>query len=82
MDFRKHTGALTVGEETSGSPNHFGETRMLTLPSSGLQLIHSTKYFRLTENNENMLVPDIEIPLTFEDYLKGTDRALEAVKAY
>ncbi len=82
LDFQKHSGAITIGEETSGSPNHFGETRILTLPSSGIQLIHSTKFFRLTKNDDNTLVPDIEIPLTFEDYRKGLDKALEAVKVY
>jgi hypothetical protein len=82
IDFQQHTSAKIIGEETSGSPNHFGETRMLTLPSSGLQLIHSTKYFRLTENDGNTLVPDIEIPLMFEDYRRGMDRALETVKTY
>ncbi len=82
MDFKRYTDATVVGEPTSGSPNHFGEIRMLKLPSSGLQISHSTKFFKLIEQDINTLKPDIQIMQTFEDYRNGIDPVLEAVKSY
>lgn len=82
MDFIKYTDAIVVGEPTSGSPNHFGETKTMILPSSGLQISHSTKYFKLTECQGNTLMPDIKVVQTFEDYRNGIDRVLEMVKTY
>ncbi len=79
MDFKEYTNVQFVGEETSGSPNHYGEVRSFQLPNSGLKVNYSTKYFKMTESNEQTLKPDIFRLAKFADYLDGFDPAFEYV---
>lgn len=80
MDFKKMTNALFVGEETSGKPNHFGEVRSFQLPTSGLNVDFSTNYFQQTEENVNTIAPDVNIEMSFSDYMKGIDPIYEWIK--
>jgi C-terminal processing protease CtpA/Prc len=73
MDFKSKTRAILVGEETGGKPNHFGEVKSFTLPSSGLKVSYSTKYFRYSDEDIKTLRPDIIIEETFSDYKSGID---------
>lgn len=52
LDFQLRTTAILVGEETGGKASHFGETRSFQLPSSGLKITYSTKYFYYNKKNE------------------------------
>lgn len=80
MDFKRLTNAVFVGEETAGKPNHFGEVRSFQLPSSGLQVGYSTKYFRQTDENVNTITPDITIEASFADFAQGIDPVYEWIK--
>jgi hypothetical protein len=51
LDFQLRTKAILVGEETGGKASHFGETRSFRLPSSGLKITYSTKYFYYNKKN-------------------------------
>ena len=77
MDFKNMTQAIFVGEETSGKPNHFGEIKLLGLPSSGLMIQYSTKYFKNSEKDFNTITPDNIIEESFKDFMKGIDPAYE-----
>lgn len=77
MDFKNMTKAIFVGENTGGKPNHFGEVRNFTLPSSDLTVNYSTKYFRRVNEDLKTLTPDFTIKTTFEDFKKGIDPAYE-----
>jgi len=77
MDFKRLTNATFVGEITGGKPNHFGEVRSFTLPSSGLRIQYSTKYFQRENENLNTLTPDYIIETTFEDFKNGVDPVYE-----
>ena len=79
IDFRQKTNAILIGEETSGTPNHFGEIKTLTLPNSNIQLQYSTKYFRLIESDNNTVQPDIMVSISINDFLAGKDPALDYI---
>ena len=80
MDFKENTKATFVGEVTSGRPNHYGEVKYLILPSSGLKLSYSTKYFNKYIPDENAFYPDIEIETSFQDFKTGIDPVYEYIK--
>ena len=80
MDFKQQTKAIFVGEETGGKPNHFGEVRNFQLPSSGLIINYSTKYFTRTKEDLKSIIPDVIIESSFLDYKKGIDPVYEWIK--
>ena len=73
MDFKDKTQAILVGEETWGKPNHFGEIKLMKLPSSGLPVQYSTKYFKRTKLDMKTITPDYTIESSFKDYKEGHD---------
>lgn len=58
-----------------------GEVRSFTLPTSGLQVQYSTKYFKNVDEEMNTLVPDVKISMTFDDFRQGIDPVYECIKA-
>lgn len=80
IDFEKNTSAITVGEETGGKPNHYGEIRSFILPSSKLKVIYSTKYFKNIDNDISTIVPKIVIQSSFQDFIQGIDPVCEWIK--
>jgi hypothetical protein len=80
MDFKRLTKAVFVGEETAGKPNHFGEVRNFQLPSSGIKVNYSTKYFKRTDETANTITPDVKLEPSFFEYSKGIDPAFGWIK--
>ena len=80
LDFKKYTNAIIIGEETAGRPNHFGEVKKFNLPSSDITVGYSTKYFSMTSEKENSIVPDIKCRLDFSDYINGVDPVYNYVR--
>ena len=81
IDFEKNTSAITVGEETGGKPNHYGEIKGFILPSSKVEVIYSTKYFKNIENDISTIVPKVTIQSSFQDFINGIDPVYEWIKA-
>lgn len=81
-DFKRLTGAILVGEPTSGTPNHYGQTTQFTLPSSGLVVTHSTKYFGEPGAPFEPLRPDLPAEMSFGQFAKGSDPAIGAIMDY
>ncbi|MDD2617513.1 MAG: hypothetical protein PHT87_01795 [Bacteroidales bacterium] len=79
MDFKRLTEAVFLGESTSGKPNHFGEVKSLQLPTSGILVNYSTKYFTRTKEDLKTLEPDVWLEPTFRDYIRGIDPVYEWV---
>lgn len=77
LDFQRQDHAILVGEETSGAPNHFGEVRSFQLPSSGLSVNYSTKYFQRIKREVHTLIPDKKVETTFAEFKKGIDPVYE-----
>ena len=80
VDFMKSADVILVGEETSGKPNYFGEVNRFVLPESRLIVSYSTRYFSMLDEDLPTLHPDLVTPLGFEQYMKGIDPAMEAVR--
>lgn len=79
LDLRDNTGALFVGEETGGKPNHFGEVGFFMLKGSGATVTYSKKHFVRYEIDEPSLSPDIAADISFSDYRSCRDPVLEAI---
>ncbi len=78
---RAEVHARLYGEPTGGKPNSYGELRSFTLPRSGLEVYHSTKYFRPFETDAPAVEPDVRVPLTSADHFAGVDPVLERALA-
>lgn len=81
LDFLKNTEAILIGEDTGGKPNHYGEIRSFDLPSSGMRVVYSTKYFKREEEERPTIEPDIRVDSSYSDYIKGIDPVLERIRA-
>jgi hypothetical protein len=82
LDLRDNTGALFVGEETGGKPNHFGEVGFFMLRASGAIVTYSRKHFVRYPTDEPSLSPDIAVDISFSDYRSCRDPVLEAILEY
>ena len=80
----QEAGGVLAGSPTSGSVNHFGSVRSFTLPNSGIQVNHSSKYIDLGTLLEaglgaqvDSLMPQYAVDQTLADYLAGRDTLVE-----
>jgi hypothetical protein len=80
MDFMENPEVISVGEETGGKPNHYGEVKRFVLPESRLVVNYSTKFFTLVDEDVPSLVPDLPAPISFDQYMRGVDPALEVIR--
>jgi hypothetical protein len=55
IDLEKHTNAIFVGEPTGASPNHYGDSRKVRLPNSGITIRVSTLYWQYAGPNDKRL---------------------------
>jgi len=80
MDFLQNSDALSVGEETGGKPNYFGEVKRFVLPESKLVVNYSTKYFTLVKEDVPSIVPELPAPISFDQFMNGIDPALQVIR--
>ncbi len=82
MNFKQELGATFLGTPTGGKPNHFGEVRVFELPSSGIKIANSTKYFQYLEGEDPpTIAPDAHIETSLADFASGRDPILAYVEA-
>ena len=80
MDAMPNT--ISIGEPTGGAIDCFGEIRTFNLPDSKIQVQYSTKYFEFSKmfcyQNKGIdtFIPDVDVPITFEDYIENDDVVL------
>lgn len=79
LDLKGRTRALLVGEPTGGKPNHYGQVSSFNLPTSGIRVFHSTRFFRLSATDPPSLEPDVGVEIRSQDYFEGRDPVLETV---
>jgi hypothetical protein len=79
----RHTHALFVGEPTGATPNHFGDTRTVTLPHSGIEVEISTLYWQNSDPRDDRpwITPDLRAPLSSRDFFAHRDPALERIRS-
>jgi len=68
-----------VGEPPGGGPNIYGDVRVVTLDSTGIVVLISTRYHeRAPGLDELELTPTIPVELEWADVAAGRDRVLDA----
>jgi len=83
LDVEKYTNAIFVGEPTGARPNHYGDSRKVTLPNSGLTVRVSTIHWQYSDprDDRDAIAPHVPAPLTSADYAANRDPAMEAITA-
>lgn len=81
VDLERHTPALFVGEPTGGKPNHFGDSRKLELPRSGLTVRISSLEWQYSSPRDDRpwVPPHLPVAVTSEHFFAGRDPVLDAV---
>jgi len=81
VDLERHTNSLFVGEPTGSSPNHYGDSRRVTLPQTGVTVRISTLYWQYSDprDRRQAISPHLPAPLTPRALRSGRDPALETI---
>lgn len=76
----RSTAATFVGEPTGGRPNLYGDVRSVLLPTSGLTVHVSSRYWPFGgPHDRRAAIPvDLAVPLTWSDLARRRDAALIA----
>jgi tetratricopeptide (TPR) repeat protein len=80
-ELEKYTNAIFVGEPTAASPNHYGDSRNITLPNSKLVVRASTLWWQDADprDTRKWTAPEIAAELSSSDYFKNHDPAMAAI---
>ncbi|MBC7875447.1 MAG: hypothetical protein H7Y01_15710 [Ferruginibacter sp.] len=83
-ELEKYSEAIFVGEPTSENVNFFGDTRTEILPNSKLNVNLSWLWWQNLDprDKRQWTAPQLAADLSFEDYQKGIDPAMEVIKNY
>lgn len=79
----KYTSPTFVGEPTGSRGNHYGDSRVFTLPNSRVSVRTSIYYWQEWHplDRRPWTAPHLPAELTFEDYRAGRDPAMAAILA-
>jgi hypothetical protein len=83
-DLEQYTNAVFVGEPTGSKGNHYGDSRRITLPHSGLTVRVSIYYWQKWHpmDAREWTGPHLAAELTSADYRANQDPALKAILNY
>jgi len=83
-DLERWTDAIFVGEPTASRGNHYGDSYRIRLPNSGVTVRVSTLYWQFSDPRDlrPWTPPEVATELTFDDYRRNRDPALEAALAW
>ena len=83
-DLGRWANPVFVGEPSASRGNHFGDSRRLVLPNSGVTLRVSSLWWQYwdTRDTRPWIAPEVAAPLTVDAYRDGRDPALEAVARF
>jgi hypothetical protein len=81
---QKYTQTIFVGEPTGEAPNMFGDPGRIKLPNSGLEIRASTLWWQDMDQRDTRkwLAPRIAAEMSFDDYRRNVDPAMEATLHY
>lgn len=81
LDIEKLTNAIFVGEPTGARPNHYGDSRKITLPNSGLTVRISTLYWQYggPKDDRKWLAPHIPVAFTSADDRANQDPVMQKI---
>jgi tetratricopeptide (TPR) repeat protein len=80
-DLSNYTEAIFVGEPTASPPNFFGDSTGIELPNSKMVVGASTLWWQDADprDRRKWTAPDLAAELSFDDYRKGRDPALDLI---
>jgi hypothetical protein len=81
VDLESHTRTIFVGEPTGGKPNHYGDSRKIQLPNTGLTVRASSLYWQYSSPGDvrPWIAPEIAVPVASAEYFAGRDPVLEEI---
>ena len=80
IQLKEQAGAILVGEPTGGRPNMLAEPDRFRLKFSGLGAAVSTHQHKFASGDPEALMPEAEIPLSWQDYQKGIDPVFDWIR--
>jgi hypothetical protein len=80
--FHTMTQAILVGQPIGAKPTEYSELRTMKLPGTGFVVGYSVRYYDFSFNKENVVVPDQEIRVSWEELKSGKNPVLEWCFAY
>ncbi len=77
-DLQKYADVTLVGEPAASKGNHYGDSRRITLPNSGITVRAATMYWQawLPTDQRRWTAPDVAAGLSFSDYVRNEDPVL------
>jgi hypothetical protein len=81
MELKRRLLATLVGGTTGARSSGYGEVKRLVLPSSGLRMQYSTRYFANPGYPTDTVEPDIPVEVTSHDWFSGHDPIMDAILA-
>ena len=84
VQLERYTHALFVGSPTGATPNHFGDTRIVELPNSGIRAEISELYWQNSDPRDARpwITPDLPATPSAAAFIVGRDPALEAILGF
>lgn len=79
VDLKRNFQSILIGESTSGSVNHYGETRGFRLPNSKIIVGYSTRYWETWKGYKGALRPDVNIRYSIKYFVQNKDEAIEYI---
>jgi C-terminal processing protease CtpA/Prc len=75
--FRQLLNAKIMGQPTGSNPNGYQDMDSFALPHSNLVITYSKRLFRLSDQENRALQPDVILYQKRDDFFAGTDTVLE-----
>jgi hypothetical protein len=83
-DLQKYADATLVGEPSGSKGNHYGDSRRITLPNSGITVRAATIYWQAWSPGDlrPWTAPDVTAELSSGDYARNHDPVLATALSY
>jgi hypothetical protein len=83
-DLQKYADVTFVGEPSASTGNHYGDSRRITLPNSGITVRAATVYWQAWQpsNARPWTAPDVAAGLSSRDYARNDDPVLTTALAF
>ena len=79
LQFKSELPVTLLGEPTGDKPGDQGEVQSFILPNSKLTVQYTARFFNLSEEEREALMPDILLSADLDDCLSGRDPVYEAI---
>jgi hypothetical protein len=83
-DLQKYADVTFVGEPSASRGNHYGDSRRITLPNSGITVRAATMYWQawMPDDRRPWTAPEVATELSSGEYARSADPVLNAALAF